>query len=132
RTQPLSYYQRNARPVAEEIDRLDKTAVVIPASLIESNQQSRLRFEPRIGRKGTKDFLYHALEEIELGGCGTAVDQAVGLDERHGRQSAARDCREEIRGVLYVFRALRRVPHDRRRIGLEVAEFAVGFADEDV
>jgi hypothetical protein len=45
------HHQRHARPVAEEIDRLDKTAVVIPASLIESNKQSRLRFEPRIGRE---------------------------------------------------------------------------------
>ena len=45
------HHQRDARPVAEEIDRLDKAAVVIPASLIESNKQSRLRFEPRIGRE---------------------------------------------------------------------------------
>ena len=52
-------------------------------------------------------------------GCGTAVDQSVGLDERHGRQRAARDSREEIRGVHYVLRALRRVPHDRRRVGLD-------------
>src|SRR5260370_3863549 len=74
------HHQRHARPVAEEIDRLDKAAVVIPASLIESNKQSRLRFEPRIGREGIQDFLQHAFEEIELGGCGTAVDQSVGLD----------------------------------------------------
>ncbi len=45
------HHQRHARPVAEEIDRLDKAAVVIPASLIESNKQSRLRFEPRIGHE---------------------------------------------------------------------------------
>src|SRR5262249_39563902 len=60
-----------------------------------------------------------------------AIEQTVWLYERNGRQRAVVDGVEEVDGVLDVRGALCRVPHDGVGVGLEVANVAVGSANQN-
>ena len=73
--------QRDARAVAEEVERLHVAGVIVTAAFIEGDQDGGVFPEIRIGLNGVDDFLCEAFEEVELRRSGMAVNIAAGLDE---------------------------------------------------
>src|SRR6266481_2185931 len=123
--------ERNARPVAEEVERLNIAGVIVTAAFVEGNDECSVGEEFGPGHKVVNGLLDHSFQEVELRGSRVAVEQAVGLDEGYRRQCFGVDGGEEIGRILDVSGALRRVTHDGVGVGLEVADVAVGLANQD-
>src|SRR5690349_6057610 len=83
--------ERNARPVTEEVQRLNVTGVVVTAALVKGDDESCAGEKLRVGLKQVHDFPGHALKEIELRGSWVTVQQAVRFDERYGRKGGRLD-----------------------------------------
>src|SRR5882672_5933861 len=98
--------QRNAGAIAEEVKWLDVAGVVVAAAFVEGDDERGFREESGIGLEVVEGLLDHAFKEIEFRGCGMAVDQSVGLNERDGGQRAIVNGGEEVGGVLDVSRTL--------------------------
>jgi hypothetical protein len=73
--------QRNARAVAEEVDRLHIAGVVVAAALILGDENDGVLGVRRRGLDLVDDLLHEALEQVQLRGGRMAVHVAAGLDE---------------------------------------------------
>src|SRR6266478_5747141 len=122
--------QRDARPIAEEVQRLDIAGVIVTTAFIEGDDESGVGEEFGSGHEVIDGLLDHAFQEAELRGRRVTVEQAVRLDEGNGRQGRGVDSFEEIRRILDVSCTLRSVAHDGVGEGLEVADVAVGCANQ--
>ena len=85
--------QRNARAVAEEVERLHVTGVVVAAAFVEGDEDGGVLPERRIRLDRIDDLLGEAFEQIQLGRCRVAIDQSAGLDEGDGGQRSVLDVR---------------------------------------
>ena len=71
---------RNARPSAEEIDRLDKAGVVVAAALVYSDEDGGLGPLPWVALRELDDVFSEGLKEPPLGRSRVAVQRAVRLN----------------------------------------------------
>ncbi len=71
---------RNARPGAEEIDRLDKAGVVVAAALVYRDEDGGLGPLRWVALRELDDVSGEGFEEAPLGGSRVAVKRAVWLD----------------------------------------------------
>ena len=78
-----------------------------------------------------ENLLRHPLQQAKFRRSRVTVEQAIRLHERDRRKSVVFDRIEEIDRVFDVRRALRRIAHDRRRVGFEVADIAVGCPHQE-
>src|ERR1700739_3512581 len=76
--------QRDARAIAEEVQRLYVAGVIEAAALVHGDEQNGGGKELRIGGEMVDDFLGHGFEEVELRGGRGAVERAGRLYEREG------------------------------------------------
>ena len=116
--------QGNARPVAEEVERLDVPGVVVAAALVGRDQDGGLA--PHRGvRLHPRDQVDHealVLGRVRIGG--VARHALEGPDERdRGERRVARHVLVELRHVLQV--VLERGRHDRGEAGQGIADPAV-------
>src|SRR5260370_35949392 len=79
--------QRNARPVAEEVQRLNVAGVIVAAAFVEGDDQRGFSEKIRPGSQVVEGLLDQAFEEVEFGGRRMTINQAVWLDEGHGGPS---------------------------------------------
>ncbi len=73
--------KRNARPVAEKVERLDVAGVVVAAAFVQRDDERGFRHQFGLPLQVIHDVRDHALEEVKLGGCRVAVQQAIRFDE---------------------------------------------------
>src|ERR1700736_5971692 len=73
--------ERNARAVAEEVERLDVAGVIVAAAFVEGDDKRGAFEKFLVALQVIHDLIDHALEQIELRGGRVPVEQAVGLDE---------------------------------------------------
>ena len=78
---------RNARPGAEEIDRLDEAGVIVSAALVHGDEDRGAFPQLLVALGKLDDVLGERLEQIELRRCRMAVHRAVRLDVGHRRQA---------------------------------------------
>src|SRR5215831_18600219 len=90
----------DARPVAEEVDRLEETRVPVATALVEGDEEGRLFEEGWMRLELVEDLVDHRFKQIELRTRGMTVDEAVGLYIGDGRQVAVLEVVEEIDHVL--------------------------------
>ena len=114
--------QRNARPIAEEVERLDEARVPVATGLIKGDEDGRLGFELGIVVEGTKDVQQIGLEQIDLRALRMTVEETIGLAERYRRQSVVLNGRDQVSGILDMRRPNRRICHDGSRVleGLQI------------
>src|SRR5438128_2562140 len=118
----------NARPIAEEVDRLEETRVPVATTLIEGDEEGRLFEEGRMRLELVEDLVDHRFKQIELRTRRMAVDEAVGLYIGDGGQVAAIEVVEEIDHILDVRLALRGIAHDRGGILERIADVTIPVA----
>src|ERR1041385_6892942 len=70
---------RNARPGAEEIDRLDKAGVVVATALVYCDEDGSLGPLPRVALRELDDVFGEGLKEPPLGRSRVAVQRPVRL-----------------------------------------------------
>ncbi len=75
--------QRDARPVAEEVERLDEARVPVAAGFIPGDEHGRLGLELGIGVEGGENVERVGFEQIDLRALRMTVEQTIGLAERH-------------------------------------------------
>src|SRR5690349_16088163 len=80
--------QRDARSIAEKVQRLDVAGVVVSAALIHGDEEYGGRKKFWVRCEMIHDFPVHALEEVELRRRRVTVQQTVGFYEGYGRQAA--------------------------------------------
>src|SRR6266852_6966455 len=73
--------QRNARPVAKEVQGLNVAGVIVAAAFVEGDDQRGLSEKIGPGSQVIHRSLDHAFEEVEFGRCWVTVDQTVWLNE---------------------------------------------------
>ena len=91
--------QRNAGAIAEEVDRLDVTRVIVSAALVEGDEDGGVVPECRVGLDLVDDLLDEAFKEVEFGGCRVTVIEAAGLDDGDRGQVAGVDVFVELSRV---------------------------------
>src|SRR5579863_3589474 len=116
--------QRNARPVAEIVDRLDEAGVPVSASLVPRDEHDSLGLQLWIGLECIENLLHIRFEQVDLGRLRMSVEQAVRLAEGDGRQSVVLDVREEVYRILDMCGPLCRIPHDGSGVLEWVADLA--------
>src|SRR6202162_4844776 len=115
----------NSGAVAEVIEGLDISGVVVAAAFVEGNDDGGAGPQCFVGLYFVDDLLHEALEQIEFGRRWVSIKPAVGLHKGNGRQRAVLDRLIEFGGVAQV-RATGRAGHDRRGVLKRVADVAVG------
>jgi len=91
--------QRDAGTIAEEVDWLNVTGVIVSAALIPGDEDGSVGPESRVGLDLVDDLLGEAFEEIELGGRRVTIVEAAGLDDGDRRQVTGVDVFVELGGV---------------------------------
>ena len=117
--------QWNASAVAEEIERLHVTGVIIATALIEGDKDCRVLPGRRILLHFIDDLLGEAFEKIQLGRRRMAINQSAGLDEGNCGERAVLDVLIQVGRVLDMRRADGRIGHDRGVILERAAGVAV-------
>src|SRR5580700_1427869 len=117
--------------VAEEIERLYVTRIVIAAAFVKGDEDHRVfRIPRRFDR--IHNFLAEALEQVELRGGRMAVNEAARFNDGNGRERAVGDVAVEIRGVLDMRFANGIVSHDRRVVLERIADGAIFVGSGDL
>src|SRR6516164_2314185 len=119
---------RNARPVAEEIEGLRVSGVVVTTTFIRGNENGRTRPEPRIRPHRVHYLLDEAFIQVPLRGRRMTVYPAARLHEGDRGQCSVGDIFVKIRGVLKVSVTNFVVGHDLGLILETVADIAILIA----
>src|SRR5262245_31965947 len=94
----------NARPISEEIKRLDETRIIIPTAFVESDEYRCVLEQLRFGLHALNYVAGERFEEVEFGTPRMSVSQHVWLDVGHSRQPTCLDICDQILRVLQVLR----------------------------
>src|SRR5260370_6306622 len=122
--------QRNARPVAKEVQGLNVAGVIVAAAFVEGDDQRGFSEKIGPGSQVVEGLLDHAFEEVEFGGRRMTINQAVRLDEGHGGRRFWLDGGQENRPLLVGRGPRVRVLHDWDGVQLAVADVAVGLSNQ--
>jgi hypothetical protein len=116
--------ERNARAVAEEIERLDKAGIVVAAAFVGGDEDRRRRPQRGIALHVRDQLLQELL--VEIGGrvCRMASQGFERTDEGDGRQRVILNVVQK-RTVILQLRFLRRILHDARIARERIADAAV-------
>src|SRR6266481_5326087 len=109
-------YKGDARPVAEEIQRLDVAGIPIPAAFVEGDEDRRLAPEVPMRPHGLDDLAGESLEDVELGARWMTVRKPTRLYKGHRRQARVDDVVVEVRKVGDMRGALGLIGHYRRSV----------------
>src|SRR5580658_8215472 len=88
--------ERNAGAIAEEINRLNVTRIIVSTTLIEGNEDCGVSPESWVGLDLIDDLLHEALKEIEFGRRRVTIVEAAGLNDGDWRQVAGVDVLVEL------------------------------------
>ncbi len=88
--------ERNARAVAEEVERLDEARVPIAAGLVPGDEHRGLGLELRIGLERIEDIQDVRLEQVDLRALRMTVEQPVRLADRDRRKIVLLDRRDQV------------------------------------
>src|SRR5262249_25505611 len=71
--------KRDTRPIAKEVDRLEEAGSPVPTTLVEGDEERSLIEKPRVCLEFVQDSVNQGFKDIELGGRGMAIPEAVGF-----------------------------------------------------
>lgn len=125
------HQHRHARAIAEEIERLNETAVIQAAALVERDDNDGIGKQLLIGRCVIDDVLDEFLQQADLAAAGMALKRAVRLDEGdRGQISAVDVIKQIVRDVLQMRCTRIRIRHDRLRVLERIGMIAISGPDD--
>src|SRR5215510_11675657 len=116
--------QRDARPNAEEIDRLHETGVIVTATFIKGNDECGLFRQFRMPLQAVQNAINQRFKNVELGTGRMSITKAVWFEIGNREQMAVLERIKEIHRILDVRRALHGVAHNGCGVLERVANIA--------
>src|SRR5882672_9973410 len=117
--------ERDARAIAEEVDRLKEAGIKIAAAFVEGDDERSVFGQLRMPLEPVKNAIDDAFQHIQLGGCRVAISKTVWFQVGDRRQAAMFQTIKEVSRIFDMRGALCRITHDGRGVLERIADVAI-------